>query len=106
MANNHAGRTVAALPFVAQLDRSSEFPIEGRRFRVTTRTGSVYLIDDVARTITRNDGPPQAGFVQGATFGGSMLMSGRLLADAYMEYVLTDEPRVVRTSLVTGIEPV
>ena len=105
--NNHAGRNVVAVEFVNQLDVSGKFQISGRRFRVTDRLGSVYVIDDRARTISKDGEEPRPGFVQGATFGGSMLMPGVLLPDAYMEYVMKDEDeygRTYRSSLVVSVD--
>lgn len=107
--NNHVGRTVDALGFVNQLDTSGKFPLIGRRFRVTDRLNNVYVVDDSLRTIAKNDEAPRPGFVQGATFGGSMLMPGVLLPDAYMEYVMKDEGEYGATyvsSLVVSIEAI
>jgi hypothetical protein len=102
MPNNHGG-AVDAAAFVGQLDRSTETDIRGKRVRVTTKSGSVYVIDDAAVTISKNGEEPQVGFVQGATFGGSMLMPGKLLVDAYMEFVITGQGTFTST-LVQSIE--
>lgn len=106
MSNYHL-KPVPAVEFVDQLDRSSEFELVGRRFAVTTRSGSRYVVDDVKHTIAKNGERPRPGFVQGATFGGSMLMSGRLLVDSYMEFVMSDEGQYGKTytsSLIVAIE--
>ena len=102
MPNNHAG-AVDARGFADQLDRSSETSILGKRLKVATASGSVYLVDDPAMTIQKNDDEPLTGFVQGATFGGSMLLAGKLLVDAYMEFVLSGRGTFT-TSLVKSIE--
>lgn len=102
MPNNHDGYAVKAEAFVAQLE-GEKIKIEGKVLRVTTRSGSVYLVDDAAQTISKNGGPARPGFVQGATFGGSMLMMGRLLTDAHMEFVMKDEGEYGATYTTTPL---
>lgn len=108
MPNNHIGKTVDAVKFAEQLDRSEEFAIRGR-FRVTTLSGSVYTVDDDAKTIQKNEGPPVVypGRVAGTTFGGSMLMPGRLLPGGLMEFVLYEpSPRRCTSSPIVTVEEI
>lgn len=104
MPNNHDGQAVDAVKFVKQLDRSGELEFEGLLGLLTVHTqNSIYQFDlgngVVRGGVLGNDWVK--GAPSGTTFGGSMIMIGRLLKDAYMEFVA--DGRVFTSSRVKDI---
>ena len=106
MSQHHAGRTVDAVQFIEQVDRSGEFDFAGqvRRLAFTTKRSRYEWDPETGQVRGGAFGPDWvSGRFLGTTFGGSMLAVERLIPGAFGAIAGPDGE--MRTGTIQTIEP-